>query len=86
MNAILIVSPVVVNCHIVPKAAGLIFHSSHSNSLTNFMKCMLHSMGLVQHLSPSFLPHYDTTIPLRQDGISSDSRGERGMKFILHFI
>jgi len=32
-------------CHIVPKAAGLIFHSSHSNSLANSMKCMLHSMG-----------------------------------------
>ena len=45
INAILIVSPVVVNCHIVPKATGIIFHSSHSNSLANPMKCSSQSMG-----------------------------------------
>ena len=38
MNAIVIVSPVVVDCHIVPKAAGLIYHSSHSNSLVTSNK------------------------------------------------
>ena len=40
----LIVSPVVVHCQLCPKAAGMINHSSHSNSLTNPRKCMLHSM------------------------------------------
>jgi hypothetical protein len=29
------VSPVVVHCELHPKAAGLIYHPSHSNSLTN---------------------------------------------------
>ena len=48
----------VVCCHIVPKAAGIIYHSSHSHSLTNAHKCMLHSMGAVRLLSSSFSPFH----------------------------